>query len=56
MRRGRSQFGNKYLATYPPESVVIAFFAEHSTPLLSITIISTSDDRAESRAFPVRRS
>jgi hypothetical protein len=43
MRRGRAQFGNKPIAADPPESVVIAFFAEHSTPLLVITILSDVD-------------
>jgi sulfonate transport system permease protein len=47
MRRGRAQFGNKPVAADPPESVVIAFFAEHSTPLLVITISMASIDRAE---------
>ncbi len=39
MHRGRMLFGNKHIAAALPESVVIAFFAEHSTPLPGITII-----------------
>jgi hypothetical protein len=39
MRRGQQRFGNKHVATGPPRSAVIAFFAEHSTPLTHGTII-----------------
>jgi sulfonate transport system substrate-binding protein len=49
MRRVRSRFGNKYFAAGLPESGVIAFFAGHSTPFPSSTIILTSNDRVEPR-------
>jgi hypothetical protein len=39
MRRERSKFGNKHVVAAPSESIVIAFFAGHSTPLPTIPII-----------------
>jgi hypothetical protein len=39
MRRGQQRFGNKHVASGLPGSAVIAFFAEHSTPLTHGTII-----------------
>jgi sulfonate transport system substrate-binding protein len=39
MRRGRSRSGNKPIVAGQVSSVVIAIFAEHSTPLQSSTII-----------------
>jgi hypothetical protein len=45
MRRERLQFGNKHVVAEPSESIVIAFFAGHSTPPRTIPIISTRDKK-----------
>jgi hypothetical protein len=46
MRRERALFGNKRVVAEPPESIVIAFFAGHSTPPRPIPIISPRDKKA----------
>jgi hypothetical protein len=46
MRRGSARSGNKPIAASRLRSVVIAIFAEHSTPFLRRTIILMSSDCA----------
>jgi hypothetical protein len=52
MRRERPQFGNKHVVAEPSESIVIAFFAGHSTPLRTIPIIPTRDKKVAELKAP----